>query len=470
MDSGAIVRPTPTDEYLANPHKGCCTFQRFNGDPLYGDVKWSESGPLEFPAAAHKHATWPPLPEGADAGTTPGYLPSTVAYCRWFWAVLEPQEGTHDFSMIDGSLATAHARGQTLAVRLMPFGFVPGGQPGLPDWYAARHPTQPYHEVAHAAPVYDSPEYLDMWGRLIRAFAEQYDGDPRLESVDVAFIGPWGEGEGVCGQAQCERFAELYREAFALTPRLALPAGNPATGDQLRSCITRGSGWRADGFGDLMQPANHPAVPLHLAWNHMYDCYPRRLSEAGAADAWQTAPVHFETMWVPMFWYEHRFDIDFILQQGLKYHATYFMPKSAALPEPWIEKLSSFCRRIGYRYVFRQATIDRQVQRGGQFTFQAWIENVGVAPIYRKYDFAVRLRQDDREHIEVLNDIDIRTWLPGDAWIDRRIPLPESFRPGWVELSAGLIDPRTREARVSFAVKERYGNRWTPLGGIEIRS
>jgi hypothetical protein len=170
-----------------------------------------------------------------------------------------------------------------------------------------------------------------------------------------------------------------------------------------------------------------------------------------------------------MFWYAHGFDLDFILEQALKYHATYFMPKSTPLPEPWIEKLSRFCRRLGYRYVFRQATIDRRVAPRGIFLFQAWIENVGVAPIYRRYDFALRLRQGNEEHVVVFDGVDIRTWLPGDVCLEKRIELPKAFGAGYVEISAGLLDPQTRKACVSFAVKERFADRWTLLGGIEVR-
>src|SRR6185436_3351492 len=108
-----------TEPLLSNPGKGCATFQRFNGDALNEGTGWSEEGPLSFP------------PAGRDVAA--GYLPSTVAYCRWFWDVLEPEAGRFDFAMIEGALATARARGQTLQVRLMPFGA--HGQPQLPAWY-----------------------------------------------------------------------------------------------------------------------------------------------------------------------------------------------------------------------------------------------------------------------------------------------------------------------------------------------
>jgi hypothetical protein len=144
------------------------------------------------------------------------------------------------------------------------------------------------------------------------------------------------------------------------------------------------------------------------------------------------------------------------------------MPKSNRLPEAWMDKLAAFCNQLGYRYVYRQAMYDRQVKAGGQFRFQSWIENVGVAPIYRRYDFALRLRQDSHEEILVFENVDIRGWLPGDAWIDRTIQLRPGFRAGWVDLAAGLVDPATRQPRINFATREVFSDGWVDLRGFEI--
>ena len=442
------IRPTPTDEYLDNPHRGCCTFQHFNGDELFPGTSWSEEGPLAFP------------PRKAEV--IPGYLPTTVSYCRWFWPVLEPEEGRYDFSVIDGALETAAARGQTLAVRLMAFGSA--HQPQVPEWYARQHPMAETRlkSTLQRVPDHNAPEYLEHWGGLVREFARRYDANPLLETIDITYIGPWGEGAGECGVEQCRRFAQLWKEAFPDTPRLAL-IGHP----QMAPAIATGSGWRADCFGDLRNLGS-PEVPRQLSWNHMYEAYPQEVAQGDAQEAWRTAPVHYETCWVPMFWYQHGFDIDFILEQGLKYHTTYFMPKYTALPEPWMDKLDRFCRKLGYRYVYRHALVETPVKAGTSFRFQSWIENVGVAPIYRRYDFALRLRQGDRSEYVVFDNVDIRKWLPGDAILDRRVPLPPGLKPGWVDLSAGLVAPGTREARVSFAVKEVYSDRWVALGGIEV--
>ncbi|MCY3020873.1 MAG: DUF4832 domain-containing protein [Planctomycetota bacterium] len=452
------VRPTPTDEYLGNPHKGCCTFQHFNGDEPFPGTGWSEEGPVTFPlpAAAKLSDRW------AGRNVAGGYLPSTVSYCRWFWRIMEPEKGRYDFSMIDGALDMCRQRGQTLAVRLMAYGSQQ--QPRVPDWYAARCPMveRKVKSAVWKVPVHDAPEYLEHWGGFVQEFARRYDKNPTLESIDVTYIGPWGEGDGECSVEQCRRFADVWKRAFTRTPRLCMVGG-----DQMRAGIASGSGWRCDCYGDLRAVGDHD-VPRHLSWNHMYEAYPPEVIAGGATDAWKTGPVHFEACWVPMAWYQNGYDIDFILEQGLKYHGTYFMPKYTRMPEVWMEKLERFCRTLGYRFVYRIALFDRQVKRGGSLHIKSWIENVGVAPIYQRYDLAFRFRQGDHEAVVPLKDIDIRTWLPGDFWLDRNIPLPEGFKPGCAELAAALVDPATQEAKVSFAVKEVFPDRWVDLNGIEI--
>jgi hypothetical protein len=443
------IRPKYSDAYLANPHKGCCTFQHFAGDELFPGTSWSEEGPREFPPRKYQ----------AEA---PGYLPSTVSYCRWFWAIFEPEEGKYDFSAIERSIETARARGQTLAIRIMAFGS--GSQPQVPEWYARKYALKPklYKSSTLPFPDHDSADYLEKFGNIIRECGRRYDGHPVIETMDIGYIGPWGEGHGECSPEQCRKFNQVWKEAFPTTPRLV-----EICGEQGRFGIEQGSGWRLNCYGDLSD-AGSPHVSKNVSWNHMYDVYADTIIRNAARDRWQTQPIHFESCWVPMYWYDRKWEIDFILQQGLKYHITYFMPKSTALPEAWLPKLAEFCRHIGYRYAYRQALYETRIKPGSSFKFHTWIENVGVAPIYRRYNFALRLRQGDHEEIIPVKDVDIRTWLPGDSIIDTRIALPPSIKPGWIDLSAGLIEPASCEARVSFATQEQYSDRWTALGGIEV--
>ena len=184
------VRPAPTEDYLANPHKGCCTFQHFNGDELFPGTTWSEAGPVEFPPLRR-----PGLPSGEPVLTVKGYLPTTVAYCRWFSELMEPEKSRFDFSVIEKSLAVCEQRGQRLAFRAMAFGAP--GQPPVPTWYSDTCPMEPYRDSDFLVPRPNSPEYLSHWGDFVRELGRRFDGHPLVENYTCAFVGPWGKGDDV---------------------------------------------------------------------------------------------------------------------------------------------------------------------------------------------------------------------------------------------------------------------------------
>jgi len=446
-------RPAESKEPLLNPHKGCATFQRFNGDPLYDGTRWSEWGPSEFPEREHE-------------GVTPGYLPSTVAYCRWYWQSFEPEEGSPDFSVVEKALETARARGQTVQVRLMPLGT---GDAAPPKWYCDKYETPEMNnkKAPYLGAVYDSREFLDNWARVITAFGERFDGHPDLESIDVSFIGPWGEGAGECSDENVDWMTGVYRSAHPKTPMLAMVSGRKMT-----AAVRAGAGWRCDCFGDLgfWRNKEHPEIQ---SWNHHFDCYPQEVARCGATEAWRTAPVVFESCGVPTRWLNEGFDLDLILQQGLKFHGSVLMPKSCAIPAEYMGPLAKFCNDIGYRYVLRQLMIDTPVEAGGpggpggRAGCDIWIENVGVAPIYRRYDLALRFTQGKREHVHTSQQ-NVLEWLPGDAIFREEVELPVEFEAGRVEVSAGLVHPETGEAKVKFANDGVGADGWLAVGEIEI--
>ena len=451
--STSIIKVRPLEmrrPLLDNPGKGCATFQRFNGDPINPGERWSEEGPVAFPRAKYKVA--------------PRYLPSTVSYCRWFWCVLEPKEGVFDWRMVSGALKTARERGQTLQVRLMPFGA--SRQPQLPSWYFRKYTTRtgikPESRYAYMEPDYNKEEYFVTWGKVIREFARRFDGHPDLESVDLAFVGPWGEGAGDMSNRRIERFADLYVKCHKKTTLLT-----NIDGHQFVAGAAHGTGWRCDCFGDLRTRGNM-YVPGETGFNHTFDAYPRDVAHAKAQDLWKKNPVVFETCSTPLTWVRRRYDLDMIIQQGLKSHVSVFMPKSCPIPRSYLKPLAEFCDRMGYRFVLRQAMWETPVVRNGVLPVTLWIENTGVAPVYRPYSLALRMQAKGREAVCVVTP-DIRDWMPGDLWLEKRIKVPSRLGRGPVMLSAGLVDPKTLSPKIKFANEGNGANRWLPLSRFTIR-
>ena len=446
------VRPAESFEWLPNPHKGTTTFQRFNGDPLYPGLQWSDKeGPIEFG----------PVPPSLH---NPRYPDTTMSYCRWIWSVIEPEKGRFRWDIIDGALRTAAERGQTLQVRIQPY---IGND--MPEWYWKMGGTPlvaaDFRE-GRVEPDHNNPAYLAHWADFLRAFAARYDGHGAMESFDCAYGGACGECGGNSSDETAEALMDVYLDAFKKTPLILMLGTHGAT---YAAAKDKTLGWRADCYGDLRTLGRRPEeVPAGLNWKHMYDAYPMEIFTNGVAGRWRTAPVTLETCWTVGHWYKEGWDIDWIIEHGLKYHLSVFMPKSSYIPEAWKDKIDAFNRRMGYRFVLRQMNIPLEAARGSEVDFAAWIDNVGVAPIYRPYRFAYRFRQGKSVHV-VHSAQDIRTWMPEYTWFTERITLPAALEPGIAKVDVGVVSPSTDAPVVRLAIEDVLEDGWHPMGVMNIR-
>ena len=438
------VRPKEFKGYLPNPHRGTTTFQRFNGDPLYPGLQWSDKeGPEVFkpyygdPRELHN----------------PDYPDTTVSYCRWLWSVLEPEKGKFRWDIIDGALEAARARGQTLQLRVQPY-----IGDDLPKWfYALGGKLDLKADPKRREPDHNHASYLKHWGEHLRAFAKRYDGHPVLESFDIAYGGPCGECGGNTTRATAQKLVAVYLQNFKKTQLVSMLG---TFGCEYGSKFKR-LGWRSDCMGDL-RTDGIGRMPDGLCWNHMYDAYPKEIVENKVSEHWKTAPVTQETCWTVGYWKEKNWDLDWLLEQALKYHTTFFMPKSSFYPQEWRAKLDAWDQRLGYRFVLRQFTFPLETKPGARVSYYGWIENVGVAPIYRDYRLALRFSQGDKHEIVPLK-ASLREWLPGDAVLNDKFTFPKSFKRGAVALSAAILDEKLRAPRVLFANEGYSGDGWLPL-------
>ena len=115
-----IVRPQEIDDVLTNPGIGFMTFQRFNGDTLNEAKGWTEGKPIIY--------------QDFDGDLANKDHPdTTIAYFRIYWKFIEPQRGKYRWDLIDKALDTARQRGQSLMLRIAPYGTC--NQNDVPIWY-----------------------------------------------------------------------------------------------------------------------------------------------------------------------------------------------------------------------------------------------------------------------------------------------------------------------------------------------
>jgi hypothetical protein len=439
-----VVRPKEIDDVLTNPGIGFMTFQRFNGDTLNEGKKWTEGYPIVYQAFDRT------LQNGRHPMTSLGYF-------RLYWKFLEPAQGAYRWELIDKALETAGNRKQTLLLRIAPYGT--GQDNDVPDWYRALVGKEDKQPEPKWRTNPEDPRYVQHFGAMVRALGARYDGHPLLESVDLAIVGAWGEGAGSerLTQKTREALVNSYLEGFKKTPLVMLLTDEKTNRYGLSQ---RDVGWRVDCLGDM--------GGFSPTWCHMCDLYPQQIIACGMQDAWKKAPVTLEVCWVMQHWRDNNWDIDYIIEQSLKWHISSVNAKSSPVPDEWWPAVNRWLTKMGYRFVLRKFTYPSRVKPGGELAFTSWWENKGVAPCYRPFRLALRLFNPSSQRI-LVTKADLRSWLPGDNLYDNAVIVPADVAEGSYDLHIGVLDERFDEPDVKLAIEGRRPDGWYSLGKITVQ-
>ena len=420
-----VVTPRETDELLLNPGMGFVSVESFNN--------WVRQ---------FRH----PL--------------CSIAQFRWYWKDIEPQEGQIDFALIDRMIELGTANGQKIMLRVM----CQDGVVDVPQWLIDQGlKGQSYTEEVGWQPDYSSALFYEKHANLIRALAARYDGTPYLDHVDIGTVGRWAEwhtsgtGLNMPPDSILRKFVDLYLDNFKKTP-LVMQIGGA---EELKYAVEKGTGWRADCLGDygMFSPT----------WNHMEDFYQQALDAEEANEAWRNGPVVFESCGSIQTWYDDHFDIDKILSEALRWHASVVHLGTVPVPDAWWDKVVEFGRKMGYRFVLERLSHPATAKAGGSLYYEMEWENKGVAPCYLKHPLAFELRNRQSGASWVVDTgADIRNWLPGPVEIRSRIELPADMPPGEYELGLAFLDPWSREPRIALPLEVRATDGWYRLSHVTI--
>lgn len=444
MADWLTMRPRLFDGLLINPGIGLMTFQRFNGDPLNGGTGWTEGHPLQrFP--------------DTSALTDPAFFPCSLSYFRIYWRFLEPEPEQYSWELIDGALERSARRGQTMFLRVAPYG--PNADEDVPDWFRAQvGPAQGLPEPKWRCDPED-PRYLERFGGFVRALARRYDGHPALEAVDISINSFWGEGESselLSGPTR-EALMDAYLKGFTQTQLIVQLTDLVTNRYALSKCAN--VGWRADCLGDMGGFGD--------GWSHMLDGYPRQIIEFGMADVWKTGPVSLEVCWVMLHWLAQEWDLQYIIDQSLKWHVSSLNAKSSAVPPEYRPAVERWLGRMGYRLAPRSVSHEANAAAGGQLQYRSWWENLGSAPCYRQYPLAFRLSGERGSRV-IATGHDMRALLPGDSLVDGSFTVPGDLPPGSYSLEWAMLGLDGAAPAVRFGIEGRRDDGWYPLGPVQI--
>ena len=448
-----IVRPAEIDDILVNPGMGFMTFQRFNGDNLNKGIGWTEGFPIDY--------------QDFDGNLENKDHPMTsIAYFRVYWKFIEPEMGKYRWDLFDKALAIAEQRGQSLLLRVAPYGG--GPDKDVPGWFRAMVGEEKKLLSDRWRVDPEDPLYIKHFGGMVRAMGQRYDGHPNLEGVDVSIVGFWGEGSGseLVTQEAMEALVDAYVESFKKTYLIMLLTDS----DKKTNVYGRSKanvGWRSDCLGDLGIWATE-----QNGWNHMYDYYPQSIINFEMADAWKTAPVTFEICGTFGSWKQkqglNKDDVKYIFDEALKWHTSSFNAKSSPVPKEWQPLVDEWLKKMGYRFVLRKFTYPSEIRPNGKLDFTTWWDNKGVSPCYKDFRLALRLKNDKRSAV-LVTDANIKTWLPGDNLYDDVVFVPLDMPEDEYELQIAIIDRFSDEPKVKLAIKGREADGWYGLGKIKVQ-
>ena len=232
----------PFDGPLSNPHKGFTV-------PTGG--AWTFVPEFEYgPYGSLNNRAWDLVSYGS------GYQQ---------WNKLNPEKGVYDWTELEKLLNALAEHNMGYALRVLPYtpSFIKSDFPPEEeyDW------TPPFvYEMGakkiqidlrgteyHAyAPVWDDSIYIWAAKEFAKALAEKYDGDPRIEYIDVRTFGEWGEwhtshilGSEMPADSVLIDMLNYYASLFKKT-QLVLPSNG--FGDVYTHALELGITKRDDGF------------------------------------------------------------------------------------------------------------------------------------------------------------------------------------------------------------------------------
>lgn len=210
----SIVAETPVDDV---PAASSGSVEVSSSSVILGDTAARISyslkpfkGPLPNP---HKGFTlltegaWNFVPEfrfGPDKNGAWNLITYGSGYQRW--DKLNPAKGVYDWSELEDLLNILQEHGLGYALRVFPYSpsYIQGDNTPTseydwtPEWVYKEGAQKDYaifqdNGARAQVPRWDDPIYMKAAKDFAMALAAKYDGDPRLEYIDVRTFGEWGE-------------------------------------------------------------------------------------------------------------------------------------------------------------------------------------------------------------------------------------------------------------------------------------
>ena len=394
-------------------------------------------------------------------------------YLRFDWVDVEKQPGVYDFSALDDIMAFWGPRGYTFSLRVCTFEGMTN--PEIP--FAT--PPYVFEEGARCfvlddgsvQPDYGDPIFLRHLEDFMRAFGAKYNGDERIECVDIGTYGTWGEGHTVAGddviysEEIVKKHLDLHCKYFPDTLLVCNDdhiAGRMANGqgemqDMLEYADARGFGVQDDSIcvDGYSNDCGYDTMRAPWAFDRLADNAPCVIEMA-----------HY-TYIMPEFKAYYRSGLTAI-EAYKNAHATF--AGFHGYPRDWLANerdVAEYCaNRLGYWY-FVTGVVIPPLTDTAHNRIRLDVENRGWARAWHRYTLRLALRGADGTLYPCDTDADNTLWMPGKPQtLNLRLDC-RGVPAGEYDLCVGLFE---KQRPILLALKEEiYADGWYTIGKTTIK-
>ena len=390
---------------------------------------------------------------------------SSLAYHRFCWSQIEPEEGNFDWTPIDNAIEAWSDAGMQFAFGVMCESFHSSVRYNTPKWvYDAGVPSIEYDGIKvkdQVAPKqWDHPVFLQKLKSFIDAMGRRYDGDPRIAFIDIRSYGQWGEGHlfhlkgsEKLSHEGLEKHIQIHLDAFKRT-RLFIPWGEAFFDPVYDWAMERGVGLRRDGIlgnsngSELVRCIGK--VPSLGEWWGNYKEHAKKLGSWKYAWGDKLEDLILDDTVRGAFTYQNlgQYDSGDIFVQERR---------------PFIDKLTNL---MGYHFLLRELKLPRHVASGSSFEASFKWENRGL--FIPCTVFAALLDKDGRIVDKCQVKVHPGKWAPGSL-VSETSALKFTAPPGAYRLVIGLFsDPLRQSPDIKLGIECDLVDNWHVLGNLNV--
>jgi len=385
-----------------------------------------------------------------------------LGYARFNWSDVEPKENVFNWKLIDDFIDRFAKHRLNAAFGVMNVSTGTGHEYVTPSWVfddgasalAIRDDSSP-SRTQIIPKTWDDPVFLAKMHTFVEALGRRYDGNPKIEYVDIRSYGNWGEGHtGLLGpdviptppeNLQANYF-EPYFAAFQKS-LLIVPWGSSYYDKIYDWAVSKGAGMRRDGILSRWSKDGSECIRAFGRAAAVFE-YCDSYANTKKNGYWDHAGLmNYVDHGKPSFlqWDNQIFNenTDFILALGNK---------------------------IGYHFVLTKAVLPESLNRSGSCHIHFEWLNDGVAPLYKPCHVAVALLDSNDKVVQMqwLDRCNPQKWAPGVTTAEDVTAMFPRLSADHYKLAIGLFLNKHDESPIyRLGIQGRTAMGWYVLNGEE---